>query len=174
MSKHLVLGTLVVGVLVYVLWNPVGALLFGGPAFSSGAAGEWVGTMEISNGYDPARMGDTPGPHKQAAIYFKLESTDRFMDAYGGSGEFFIAGETEPRPLRIGAFTLHLPNTNVSTAFISPHFLDATLDHSSYSNCTAKYLVHRRPVCRHTPSRNESRLRKTNSQHERKSLKTPS
>jgi hypothetical protein len=134
MSKHLVLGTLVVGVLVYVLWNPVGALLFGGPAFSSGAAGEWVGTMEISNGYDPARMGDTPGPHKQAAIYFKLESTDRFMDAYGGSGEFFIAGETEPRPLRIGAFTLHLPNTNVSTAFISPHFLDATLDHSSYSN----------------------------------------
>src|ERR1700754_4642808 len=69
-------------------------LLFGvKPPSKNSPAGEWVGQIDINGGYVPAKMGDTPGPHKKAAIYFKLSVEDGFMDEYVDPGELYIQGE---------------------------------------------------------------------------------
>jgi hypothetical protein len=71
------------------------------PASGKSPRGEWVGEINIVGGYLPSRMGDTPGPHKKAAMHFNLSITDSFMDEYGGPGELFIEGETKPRTIKM-------------------------------------------------------------------------
>ncbi len=66
--------------------------------------GKWVGEMDITD-YDPREYGDTPGPHKHAAMYVDVkvgdQIFDRSMKRYMGSGELFIAGETKPVSMRL-------------------------------------------------------------------------
>ena len=64
-------------------------------------AGTWVGKAEITESYSKKLYGDTPGPHRHAALYVHLGIEDRYMDQYAGDGELFVAGEQYPRPLHL-------------------------------------------------------------------------
>jgi hypothetical protein len=124
LTRRPVLTLIAALVIGWVVWQPVRALLFGGRVFSMGAAGEWVGTMEVVYPVQPAI--EKP-PARRAVIHFKLGVTDSFMDEYGGPGELMIAGQPKAIQLRIGAFRVDPHSTRVETAFISPGFQDTTL-----------------------------------------------
>lgn len=64
-------------------------------------SGEWVGQLDITGEYVPSVWGDTPGPHKKAAIRFTLAMYDGFLERYAGKGELFIVGELKPRSIEI-------------------------------------------------------------------------
>ena len=58
--------------------------------------GEWVGTMDVPDVYDPwvRPVG------KQAVIRFTLSPTEHFLHKYGGEGEITVAGEA-PREVKV-------------------------------------------------------------------------
>jgi len=130
LTRRPVLTLIAAIVIGWVVWQPVRALLFGGRVFSKGAAGEWVGTMEVVYPVQPAM--EKP-PARRAVIHFKLGVTDSFMDEYGGPGELTIAGQPRAIQFRIGAFRLHTPDSRVSTAFIAPGFLDTGLSECTFT-----------------------------------------
>lgn len=113
------LGLVVTVAVIWIAWIPLRAFLFGGRmSYANTPVGEWVGQMNITGGYSPKTMGDTPGPHQHAVIRFKLSVEDRFMDEYGGPGELYIQGEAQPRVIRISHFRLN-KNGQVSTYMLS-------------------------------------------------------
>lgn len=96
------IGFLAVILVAIVVWTPVRTLLLGGKfSYGNTPKGEWVGTLDITGGYDPKTMGDTPGPHAHAVLYFNLDVTDRFENQYGGPGKLFIQGEKTARDISI-------------------------------------------------------------------------
>jgi hypothetical protein len=114
-------------------------LLFGvKPPSKDSPAGEWVGQIDINGGYVPAKMGDTPGPHKKAAIYFKLSVEDGFMDEYVGPGEFYIQGETTPRTIRIVHFRMHDNGSAVSLYMLTKPILVGRF-HGQYTPSEIKF-----------------------------------
>jgi hypothetical protein len=103
LRNHPIFTVIVIALAVWLAWNPAMNAFFGGRhGLKNGIEGEWVGQLDISKGYNPASMGATPGPHRHAAIYFKIEMTSLAMADYGGPGELFIAGEAQPRTIRVG------------------------------------------------------------------------
>ncbi|GGG97480.1 hypothetical protein [Silvibacterium dinghuense] len=99
-----VIGVVVLGVICWLGWAPLRALLFGGRiSYANSPKGQWVGEIEITGGYN-ANMPGYTWPHKKAAIAFTLSVEDRFVDRYGGSGELFLQGEANAHPIRIGSF----------------------------------------------------------------------
>ena len=70
------------------------------PPSKNSVAGEWVGTVDITDGYKQY-VGDTPGKHTKAAIRFTLVMYDSFVERYAGKGEITIQGEAQPRQLHI-------------------------------------------------------------------------
>ncbi len=98
--RHPVLTALALLFLGWQAWNPVMHLFFGGKhVLKDAIEGEWVGTVEITRGYYPARMGNTPGPHEQAVLHFNLAIDHMFEVDYKGPGEFFIIGENKARKI---------------------------------------------------------------------------
>ena len=127
MNRQFWLGVFAVAVVLFVLWGPLRALLFGG-SLGSGASGEWVGTMTITEGYPYPPVADfdhrplaTP---LKAAVYLKLAISDGFMHEYSGPGELHIQGDTSPIPCRLGAFRIHPPEAHAKGAFGSQGFVD--------------------------------------------------
>lgn len=82
------------------LVNAVGRHL---PQSKNSVAGEWVGTVDITNGYHQY-ISDAAGDHNKAAIRFTLEMYDGFLERYKGRGEILIQGEAKPRALDIADF----------------------------------------------------------------------
>ncbi len=105
--RHPILMTLVLLFIVWQAWNPVMNLFFGGKhVLKDAIEGEWVGEVDITGGYKPALMGDTPGPHRHAVIHFNLEIYNMSMLDYKGPGEFFIIGEDKPRKIEMDDFNV--------------------------------------------------------------------
>jgi len=130
LTRRPVLTLIAALVIGWVVWQPVRALLFGGRVFSKGAAGEWVGTMDVTY---PVGPGEDRAPAKKAVIHFKLESTDAFMGEYSGPGEITVAGQSKPISLRIVGFRLHTPDPRVNTTFLAPGFVDARLNECTFN-----------------------------------------
>ena len=125
MLKSLII-VICIALALWVAFSPVKAFLFGAEAPpANNLAGEWVGRLDLLGGYVPSLMGETPGPHTQAAIHFKLVVTDGFVGDYGGTGELCILGETKTRAIKIGRFSPE-PNGYVSSSLITdPMLTDA-------------------------------------------------
>ncbi len=98
--SHPIIMTVVLLCVVRAVWNPVMNVAFSGRhVIRDPLEGEWVGTVDITGGYNPVLMGDTPGPHKQAVVHFNLEIEHVFEVDYKGPGEFFIIGEDKARKI---------------------------------------------------------------------------
>lgn len=128
-----VIGFLALILVAIVVWTPVRTLLFGGKfCYGNTPKGEWVGTLDITGGYEPKTMGDTPGPHAHAVLYFNLDVTDRFENQYGGPGKLFIQGEKTVRDISIKQFWLS-DDGHASVYLVSkPHLVDRFKGH--YAN----------------------------------------
>ncbi len=105
--SHPIIMTVVLLCVVRAVWNPVMNVVFSGRhVIRDPLEGEWVGTVEITGGYNPVLMGETPGPHKQAVVHFNLEIEHVFEVDYKGPGEFFIIGEDKARKIEIADFSV--------------------------------------------------------------------
>ena len=131
MSRHFLLSLAACGLVCWLLWGPMRALLFGGSAFSRGASGEWVGTMQITEGYPPPHQPEasegTAAVPRQAAMYVHLPVSDSFLHEYSGPGELHVVGDAAALPLRLGSFRMNSPGERGKGAFISEGFLDTTV-----------------------------------------------
>ena len=73
------------------------------PPSKDGVAGEWVGVVNITDGYEQY-LGNRPGKHNRAVLRFKLSVYDSVLTWYDGPGEITIEGEEAPRAYRIVTF----------------------------------------------------------------------
>ncbi len=71
----------------------------------SGVAGEWVGTLDISEVRDPHTYVHS-SVNKKAAIYLKLGVTDSVLREFGGPGKLKIQGEPGERAITISRLGL--------------------------------------------------------------------
>ncbi len=123
LRRHPILTAVVLLCLVWAAWNPLMNVAFGGRhVIRDPLEGEWVGTVDITGGYNPFLMGDTPGPHKQAVVHFNLKIKQVYILEYQGSGEFFIIGETKPRKIDIADFSVGRDTSITAQMVAEPDF----------------------------------------------------
>ncbi|GAA3753562.1 hypothetical protein [Terriglobus aquaticus] len=127
MSRQFLLGVAFVALIIFLLWGPLRRLVFGASA-GRGAAGEWVGTITITDGYPRPAEGTlvrkplaTP---LHGAVYVKLSTSDGFMQEYSGPGQIHLKGHAEDLAFRLGSFRIHPPEIRAQGAFLCKGLLE--------------------------------------------------
>ncbi|MCL2760084.1 MAG: hypothetical protein FWD70_00330 [Desulfuromonadales bacterium] len=102
----LILIVIVICAACFFGWPLIRTLFFGGRiSYANSPKGQWVGELEISRDYSPIIAGAVLS-HKKAAIHFDLSVQDTFMDKYQGDGELYLQGDSAPRRIHIGSFSV--------------------------------------------------------------------